>query len=516
MKHKTYQFPENFIDSIIQKDLAEKKYSKIITRFPPEPSGFLHIGHIKSIALNFRMAEKYDGECNLRFDDTNPQTSKQKYVHQIIKDLEWLGYTPKQTIYTSSYFDRFYEAAIDLIKKNKAYVCELSYEDIAKYRGSLTEPGIDSPYRNRSIEENMFMFENMKLGLYDNGTMTLRAKIDMYSPNMNMRDPFLYRIKKGLQHYHTGDTWCIYPSYDFSHALSDVFEKVSHSLCTLEFADHRPLYDWVVENCRMSHKPQQIEFSRLEISNTITSKRKIKALMEQYNIQDLSDPRFDTIAGLKARGYSPQGVINFCTQTGVSKHSDSRIERKELEKYQREFIEPLAPKRFVITQPLSLELDGVLMSSVLEKLEEVRVIEFSNEIFIEQEDFSLSPQPGERKLSPGGCVRLLWGPLIECTSYTQDESGKVIKVYSSVVSHAPKIDATLSWVDQKSAYPFELIEVKDINSDIKKYDAVAEQAVQKDKEWIQAYRLGFIKISDVHKLVVRLKRGFGSEQKEHN
>jgi glutaminyl-tRNA synthetase len=510
-------FPENFIDKEIKLHIRQQtsraKTPLIITRFPPEPSGYLHVGHIKSIALNFGMAQKYAGKCNLRFDDSNPCTATKPYTEQIIADVKWLGYTPHQITYTSDYFPTFYEYALYLIKTKKAYVCDLSAEEIQHYRGTLVKGGTDSPYRYRNVVENMMLFQGMYEGVYPEGSKTLRASIDMKSGNINMRDPVLFRIRTQCAHYRYGKRWFIYPSYIFSHVLSDVIEGITHSLCTIEFEDQRPLYNWILCYCGVTHHPEQIEFARLNVSGMITSKRAItKLLAETADLNDLGDPRLDTIAGLRNRGYHPQGLIEFCYQTGISKQN-SCIAKTELDRHQRLFLEDKAVRRFVILSPLLVEIrdqKATTMQMPNHPSEELgeRVVPISSQVYIERNDFTLNLQKHERKLSPHRAVILMGYGLVRCYKYDLCDEHHVAKVYVERVEEAgTRYDATISWVDVNTACRLPLVEVQ--GGGYISYDALAEKAMASDKHgmYYQAYRLGYIKRQTTSKLVVRLKQG---------
>src|SRR3712207_6235308 len=383
----------NFIKNIIKEDLSSGKHKEIITRFPPEPNGYLHIGHAKSIVLNFELAREFGGRTNLRFDDTNPIKEDTEYVESIQEDVKWLGYNWSNLFYASNYFDTMYEKAILLIKKGKAYVCDLTPEEMREYRGTLTEPGKESPYRNRTVEENLDLLERMKKGEFKDGEKVLRAKIDMSSPNINMRDPIIYRIAH-TEHHNTGDKWCIYPMYDFAHPLEDAIEGITHSICTLEFEDHRPLYEWVVRECEMDHTPRQIEFARLNITNTVMSKRKLKLLVDENVVDGWDDPRMPTIAGLRRRGYTPEAVRNFCKEIGVAKAS-SMVDAQMLEHFIREDLKLKAPRVMGVLNPLKVIITNypedqteMLELENNQDVEEMgkRQVPFSREIYIERSE----------------------------------------------------------------------------------------------------------------------------------
>lgn len=427
----------HFIKSIIDEDLAQGKHSKIITRFPPEPNGFLHIGHAKSICLNFDLACFYKGVCHLRFDDTNPVKEDQEYMLAIAQDIHWLGYDwGTQLYHTSDYFEKLYQLAIKLIKKDKAYVDSLSAQAMREYRGTLKEPGKNSPDRNRPIAENLALFEKMKNGDFAEGQYTLRAKIDMHSGNMNLRDPAIYRIRK-ISHHRSGDTWCIYPMYDFSHALSDAIEGITHSLCTLEFQDHRPLYDWFIEQCEMPNKPHQYEFSRLNLNYTITSKRKLKQLVDEGFVQGWDDPRMPTLRGLRRRGVPPTAIRSFCEKVGVSKQ-DSVIDMSVLEQETRDHLNLSAPRRLAVLKPIKVIIDNypddkkekISISNHPQNPEfGKRQVTFSKEIYIDADDFMLDPPKKFFRLAPNAKVRLSNAYVIHCDKVIQDKHGAITTLH---------------------------------------------------------------------------------------
>lgn len=426
----------NFIKNIIKKDLETNKVSSILTRFPPEPNGYLHIGHAKSICLNFGIAQEFDGKCNLRFDDTNPDKEDIEYINAIQEDVEWLGFKwENQPRFASEYFDKMYELAILLIKKGKAYVCDLSAEEIRAYRGTLKEPGKNSPYRERSITENLELFEEMKNGKFAEGSKTLRAKIDMSSGNINLRDPALYRIKFS-HHPKTGDKWCIYPMYTFAHPLEDAIEEITHSLCTLEFQDQRPFYDWVIEETEFSIKPQQIEFSRLNLNYTITSKRKLKYLVDNKLVNGWDDPRMPTIKGYRRRGYTPESIRNFCEMIGISKQ-DSVIDVSVLEDAVRDDLNKSVLRKNVVLDPIRVSIKDMpnhhldVPNHPQDPEFGRREITISSQIFIERDDFVFKLEKDMKKLSPNGRVRLLNGYVIECQEVITDTSGEVIELKCS-------------------------------------------------------------------------------------
>lgn len=462
----------NFIEQIIDKDLQEGKYEKICTRFPPEPNGYLHIGHAKSILLNYGLAQQYHGQFNMRFDDTNPTKEKVEFVESIKADIQWLGADWGDHLYfASDYFDRMYEAAVELIKKGKAYVCDLSAEQIREYRGTLTEPGKESPYRNRSVEENLALFEAMKNGEVEDGAKVLRAKIDMASPNMNMRDPVIYRVAH-MHHHRTGDKWCIYPMYDFAHPLEDAFEGVTHSICTLEFEDHRPLYDWVVREVGFEHPPKQIEFAKLYLTNMVTGKRYIKKLVEEGIVDGWDDPRLVSIAALRRRGFTPESIKMFVELCGVSK-ANSSVDYAMLEYCIREDLKLKKPRMMAILDPVKLVIDNYPSDDV-EYLEAAnnmenealgsRQIPFGKELYIEREDFMVEPPRKYKRLFVGTEVRLMNAYFVTCTGYEADENGVVHTVHctydpATKGGNAPdgrKVKGTIHWVSAAKAVPVEV------------------------------------------------------------
>ncbi len=423
----------NFIKTIMKQELECGVVESILTRFPPEPNAYLHIGHARAIVTNFELAKEFNGQTNLRFDDTNPAKEDTEYVEAIIKDLEWLGYKPRIIVYGSNYFEKTYEKAILFIKKGLAYVDDLTQEQVAEYRGSINEPGKNSPYRDRSVEENLKLFEEMRAGKYQNGEKTLRAKIDMASPNINMRDPVIYRIMH-INHHQTGDKWCIYPMYDFAHPLQDAFEGITHSLCSLEYEDHRPLYDWVVNNAELDHHPRQIEFGRLGITNTIMSKRYLKQLVDEQYVTGYDDPRMPTLVGLKRRGFTPNAIKNFIKSTGLSK-INSTIDYGMLEHFLREDLKLLTPRRNVVVNPLKVVItnypeDKVEWLTAENNSENSELgtyqIPFSRNIYIEQEDFTpQKPNKHWKRLSLGLEVRLMHAYFIKCNEIVYNEDGSI-------------------------------------------------------------------------------------------
>ena len=452
----------NFIHSYIQDDL-KGELNKIHTRFPPEPNGYLHIGHAKSICLNFGMAKLYGGKCNLRFDNTNPSKEDVEYVESIKEDVKWLGFDWEDRLYfASSYFDKFYEIAVKLIKNGKAYVCDLNAEQMREYRGTLSKPGKDSPYRNRSVEENLELFERMKNGEFEDGTRTLRAKIDMASPNINMRDPVIYRIAHA-SHHTTGDKWCIYPMYDFAHPLEDAIEGITHSICTMEFEDHRPLYDWVVREAGFTDMPpRQIEFARLNLTNTVMSKRKLRALVEDGLVDGWDDPRMPTISGLRRRGYTPEAIRDFCERIGVSK-ANSCVDSAMLDYCLREDLKAKAnvvmavldPVKVVITNYPEGQIEFVELDNNPETPEMgKRTVPFGREIYIEREDFMEEPVKKFFRLAPGKEVRLKGAYFVTCTDFVKDENGEITEIHctydpltrSGSGFDGRKVKGTLHWV----------------------------------------------------------------------
>ncbi|WCN13542.1 glutamine--tRNA ligase/YqeY domain fusion protein [Marinomonas mediterranea] len=428
--------PGNFITQIIDKDSENGKHGgKVLTRFPPEPNGYLHIGHAKSICLNFGIAQRYQGQCNLRFDDTNPEKESVEYIESIKRDVTWLGFEWKEEPkFASDYFDALFEFACELIKKGKAYVCELNADEMREYRGTLKEPGKDSPYRDRTAEENLALFEAMRDGQFPDGEKVLRAKIDMASPNINLRDPIIYRIRH-VHHHQTGDKWCVYPMYDFTHGLSDAIEGVTHSICTLEFQDHRPLYDWILETLETFH-PQQIEFARLNLNYTVTSKRKLKQLVDDGHVEGWDDPRMPTISGMRRRGYTAQSIRNFCERIGVTK-SDSVVDVGMLEHAVREDLDANANRAMVVLNPIKVTLtnypegkEEVFTVSNHPKNEDAgtREVPFSKHLFVDQADFAEVPPRKWKRMTPGSAVRLRGGYVITCDEAIKDENGNVVEL----------------------------------------------------------------------------------------
>ena len=453
---------KNFIEQIIEKDLAEGKYETICTRFPPEPNGYLHIGHAKSILLNYGLSQEYNGKFNLRFDDTNPTKEKIEFVESIQADVKWLGADWEDRLFfASNYFDQMYEAAIKLIKKGKAFVCDLTAEQIREYRGTLTEPGKNSPYRDRSVEENLDLFERMKNGEFEDGTKVLRAKIDMASPNINMRDPVIYRVAH-MTHHNTGDKWCIYPMYDFAHPIEDAIEGVTHSICTLEFEDHLPLYDWVVRELEYQYPPKQIEFAKLYLTNVVTGKRYIKRLVEEGIVDGWDDPRLVSIAALRRRGFTPESIKMFVELCGVSK-ANSSVDYAMLEYCIREDLKLKRSRVMAILDPVKLIIDNYPEGQI-EELEApnnmenetlgTRKVPFGKELYIEREDFMVEPPKKYKRLYPGNEVRLMNAYFVTCVGYDTDEDGNVTAVHctydpASKGGNSPdgrKVKGTIHWV----------------------------------------------------------------------
>ena len=466
--------PSNFIRQIIDKDIAAgKNDGRVATRFPPEPNGYLHIGHAKSICLNFGIAEDYNGTCNLRFDDTNPHKENVEFVEAIQRDVRWLGYDwGDKPLFSSDYFEQLHDYAVQLIEQGKAYVCDLSAEETREYRGTLTEPGKDSPYRNRSVEENLALFADMRAGKFADGEKVLRAKIDMASPNINLRDPTIYRIRHGVVHHQTGAEWCIYPMYDFTHCLSDAIENITHSLCTLEFEDHRPLYDWYLDQLDVPCHPQQIEFSRLNLQYTITSKRKLTALVDEGFVEGWDDPRMPTIAGMRRRGFTPASIREFCQRIGVTK-SENSVEMGVLESCIREDLNANAPRRMAVLRPLKVVIENY-PEDQREELEAAnhpqdesqgtRRIAFTREIWIDRDDFmEVAPNKKFKRLVAGGEVRLRNGYVIRCDEVIKDEQDEIIELRCSydpdtlgANPEGRKIKGVIHWVSAEFAVPAEV------------------------------------------------------------
>ncbi|MGE5060463.1 MAG: glutamine--tRNA ligase/YqeY domain fusion protein, partial [Betaproteobacteria bacterium] len=465
--------PSHFIRNIIAEDLKRgKNQGRVETRFPPEPNGYLHIGHAKSICLNFGLAAEFGGLCNLRFDDTNPSKEDREYVESIKQDVRWLGFSwDDREYYASDYFERLYEFALKLIKRGKAFVCDLSADQMREYRGTLTEPGKNSPFRDRSVEENLDLFQRMRAGEFADGSRTLRAKIDMASPNINMRDPVMYRVLRAT-HHRTGDQWCIYPTYDFAHGQSDSIEGVTHSLCTLEFEDHRPLYDWFLEQLGI-HQPQQIEFARLNLTYTALSKRKLLQLVQQKHVSGWNDPRMPTLAGFRRRGYTPEAIRNFCERIGVAKRN-SIVDLAMLEHSLREDLNKRAPRVMAVLRPIKVVLENYPEGHI-EELDAInnpedpsqgtRKVPFSRELYIEQDDFREDPPKGFFRLSPGKEVRLRYAYIIKCNEVIKDPTAGAIKelrctydpeTKSGSSQSKRRVKATIHWVSATHAITAEV------------------------------------------------------------
>jgi glutaminyl-tRNA synthetase len=460
----------NFIKTIIKEDIESGKHKEIITRFPPEPNGYLHIGHAKSIVINFGLADEFNGRTNLRFDDTNPLKEDQEYVDSIKEDVKWLGFEWEELRFASDYFEEMYDRAVLLINKGLAYVDDLTADEIREYRGTLTEPGKESPFRTRSIEENLDLFARMRKGEFENGQKVLRAKIDMSSPNINLRDPVIYRVSHA-SHHNTGDKWCIYPMYAFAHPLEDAIEGVTHSLCTTEFEDQRPLYNWVVEQCEMESQPQQIEFGRLGLTNTVMSKRKLKQLVDEGFVDGWDDPRMPTISGLRRKGYTPEAIREFVKETGISKGSGV-VDSAMLEHFVREDLKLKAPRTMGVLRPLKVLITNYPEGQV-EMLDAeinpenpemgIRQIPFSREIYIEQDDFMENPPSKYFRLFPGNEVRLKHAYFIKCEEVIKDEDGNVVEIHCSYDPETKsgtgftgrKVKGTLHWVEASQAIPAE-------------------------------------------------------------
>ena len=512
----------NFIHNIIDKDLEAQKYGdKVHTRFPPEPNGYLHIGHAKSICLNFSTAEKYGGKCNLRYDDTNPVKEDVEYVDSIEEDVRWLGFQWDKRLWASDYFDEMYDCAVTLIKKGKAYVCDLNADQIREYRGTLKEPGKESPYRDRSIEENLSLFEEMKQGKYADGEKVLRAKIDMASPNMNMRDPVIYRIAH-VEHHNTGDKWCIYPMYDFAHPIEDAIEGITHSICTLEFEDHRPLYDWVLQEIgKWPTPPQQIEFARLNLTNTVMSKRYLKAMVDDGTVDGWDDPRMPTIAGIRRRGYTPEAVRDFCERIGVSK-ANSTVDISLLEHCVREDLKQQVENRNVVENPIKVVITNYPEDQTeemeIENNREVpemgnRAVPFSRELYVDGDDFMEVPVKKYFRLFPGNEVRFKGAYFITCNEVVKNEDGSIKELLctydpetkSGSGFEGRKVKGTIHWVDAKTAVQikirnYDYLMIEDENGEnVLNPDSLAESvayaeplvAEAKPGERFQFFRKGY-------------------------
>ena len=470
----------NFIEEIIDGDLASGKVNTVYTRFPPEPNGYLHVGHAKSLCINFGLAEQYGGKCNLRFDDTNPCKEDQEYVRSIKADIEWLGFKWDKLLFASDYFDVMFDCAVKLINKGLAYVSDETAEEIRQRRGSLTEPGVESPFRNRSIEENLQLFYDMRDGKFEDGAKVLRAKIDMASPNLNMRDPVIYRVLHAT-HHNTGDKWCIYPMYDFAHPIEDAYEGITHSICTLEFEDHRPLYDWVVVNCDFpAPQPQQIEFARLNITNTIMSKRFLKRLVDNGQVLGWDDPRMPTLSGLRRRGYPAAALRDFCERIGVSK-ANSEVEEAYLQACVREELNRTANRVMAVFDPLKIVLtnyEGSEMLSVEDNpnAETVtfRDVPFGKTLYIDRSDFALVPPPKYHRLKPDGYVRLKGAYIIRCDNVVLDDDGNVVELHCSVVPNSKsgqdtsgvKVKGVVQWVDAETCVDATVRKLQSLLNDV--------------------------------------------------
>lgn len=538
----------NFIEEIINKDIESGKIETTLTRFPPEPNGYLHLGHAKSICLNFGIKAKYNGQCNLRFDDTNPTKEDVEYVDSIKEDIKWLGFSWDKECFASDYFDWLFEKAIILIKKGLAYVCNYTADEIRTTRGNLTEAGKESPWRNRSIEENLDLFMRMKNGEFADGEKTLRAKIDMASPNMNMRDPVIYRIVRAT-HHRTGDKWCIYPMYDFTHPLSDAYEEITHSICTLEFEDHRPIYDWFVDNCEIVKKPHQYEFARLNITKCIMSKRYLKKLVDEGTVDGWDDPRMPTICGLRRRGYTPESIRDFCDRIGVAK-ANSELDIRNLEACIREDLNDHAPRAMAILNPVKLTITNLVAPETIEVEnhpghEEMgkRKITISKNVFIDADDFSLNPPKKYRRLTEGGMVRLKGAFIVKCNEVIKNESGEVKELICEYLedsrSGMPDPDrkykkvGTIQFVDANNSFEFEarrydyLLNAEEyagqdfgerINKDsLKKYNAVGEASLKTAsyEDRYQFMRIGYFRKdpkTDKFIEIVSLKDNFNKKK----
>ena len=482
----------NFIEQIINEDIESGRISAVQTRFPPEPNGYLHIGHVKSMLVNFGTAKKYGGKCNLFFDDTNPSKEKTEFVDAIRKDISWIGYEWAKEVYASDFFDIIYEYAEKLIMDGKAFVCDLSPEEISATRGTLTEGGKESPYRNRSVEENLRLFREMKAGAYPDGSKCLRAKIDMASPNMNMRDPVIYRILR-CTHHRTGDKWCIYPMYDYAHPICDYLQGVTHSLCTLEFEDHRPLYDWVGINLGFDPKPRQIEFARLAVTNMVMSKRYLKRLVEEGHVHGWDDPRMPTVTGLRNRGVPPEALLDFCTKIGIVK-ANSECQLSYLEACIRDNLNENAERAMAVLDPLKVTLTNYegeeLLDSAIHPLKPelgTRKVAFSNVVYIDRADFALVPPPKYQRLKPDGYVRLKGAYIIHCDEVVTDENGNVVELKCSYIPESRssndtsgiKVKGTIQWVDGKTG----------VDAEIRRYGTLLKDAEYAGQDFAERMNL---------------------------
>ncbi|ASQ45672.1 glutamine--tRNA ligase/YqeY domain fusion protein [Legionella clemsonensis] len=526
----------HFIRQLITEELASGKHQEIITRFPPEPNGYLHIGHAKSICLNFGLAEEFKGKCNLRFDDTNPIKEEQEFVDAIMDDVKWLGFSWDELTHSSDYYQELYNYAVYLIKQGKAYVDSLSIDEIRAHRGTLLEPGRESPYRNRSIEENLQLFERMKAGEFADGEHVLRAKIDMQSGNVNMRDPVLYRIRHA-HHQRTGDKWCIYPMYDYAHPVSDALERITHSLCTLEFQDHRPLYDWFIENLPVPAKPVQTEFARLNLSHTVTSKRKLRDLVEKKIVSGWDDPRLPTLRGMRKRGYPPEAIRQFCEIIGISR-SDSVIDMSILEEAVRNELNKTAKRALCVLDPLKVVIENYPHDQVEQLVAKfnpqdpessTRILPFSREIYIERTDFMENPPKDYFRLAPGTEVRLRQAYVIRCVDVVRDAEGKIIELRctydENTLGKNPvdrKVKGVIHWVSCKEAHPVTILQYDRLFTDanpareddflqflnensleIKQALCEPSLAIQPSGEVFQFERLGYYCVNDVENGQVR-------------
>lgn len=541
----------NFIEDIINEDLASGKHSEVITRFPPEPNGYLHIGHAKSLCINFGIKKKYNGKCYLRYDDTNPTKEDVEYVDSIKRDISWLGFQWDSELYASDYFEIMYNHAEGLIKQGLAYVCELSADDIRNTRGTLTEVGNNSPYRNRSIEDNLDLFRRMRSGEFLDGSKVLRAKIDMSSPNINMRDPIIYRIAH-VPHHRTGNKWCIYPMYDFAHPIEDAIENITHSICTLEFEDHRPLYDWVKVNCGYIPGPRQIEFARLGISRTIMSKRYLKKLVDEKFVSGWTDPRMPTLSGMRERGYPPEAIREFCERCGVAK-ANSTVDPAMLEFCVRENLNVNADRAMAVKDPIIMNIVNISDNEIYEvennpnsteDNKPTHMMTFGNKLYIERDDFMLDPPPKYKRLVVGGSVRLKNSYIVEYVSHNVDDKGRVNSVDVKVVEDsksgganaAIKVKGVIQWIDASNAMPCVLHEYDyllidgegdfsermNINSHVIFSNAVAEKWLEKAQPYnrFQFVRMGYYSAvgdygSDKREfnLIVGLKDGYKPNNK---
>lgn len=523
----------NFIRNIVIQDLESGKHKEIITRFPPEPNGYLHIGHAKSIVLNFELADEFNGKTYLRFDDTNPTKEETEYVESIKEDVKWLGFQWDALYFASDYFQEMYERAILLIKKGLAYVDDLSAEEIREYRGTLTEPGKESPYRDRTIEENFNLFERMKKGEFKDGERVLRAKIDMASPNINMRDPVIYRILHE-SHHNTGDKWCIYPMYDYAHPLEDAIEKITHSICTMEFEDHRPLYDWFVKECEMESIPRQIEFARLNMTNTVMSKRKLKQFVDEGIVDGWDDPRMPTISGLRRKGYTPKAIRNFCREIGVAKNQ-SIVDEQMLEYFIRADLNETAPRTMAILRPLKVVItnypEGQTETLDAENNPDdptmgVRKIPFSREIYIEQEDFMENPPKKYFRLFPGNEVRLKNAYFIKCNDVIKDKDGNVVELHctydietkSGTGFTGRKVKGTIHWIDANHCIPaeFRLYEPLILDEEEEEGKHFLEQINPNSLEVLHGFVENNMKDVKAHEKFQLFRHGYFNVDPKHN